>query len=453
MASRSFISFLLTTTIALAGVASGAPTAPAVRNTPGTFLGVPVSNADFATEENTIPSSYIVVYDTDADDEVVTSHQSAITQVVKKRNLNKRDFNGNLLSTKVRTGNFMGLRTMSLQADDLMIMEIMNDTTVKYVEADTYVKATALVAQSDAPLGLRRLSAASADDLNLSNQGTVTDNTPAYTFEDTGGEGITAYVVDTGIRITHSEFQDRATFGFNAITDEVGGDADDDNGHGSHVSGTIGGRTFGVAKAVSLVAVKVLDADGGGANSDVLQGMNFVMEDVADKGINGTVVMNMSLGGSRSNAINNAIERMTEFGIVPVVAAGNEAQDTANTSPGSATNAITVGAIDASSDILADFSNFGEGVDIHGPGVDVLSVGIASDNAMETLSGTSMASPHVCGLAAYLMSTEGISANDEKLQEAVVARIKELAGTTGAAASGVPNDGTTTLIAFNGNTA
>jgi subtilisin family serine protease len=155
--------------------------------------------------------------------------------------------------------------------------------------------------------------------------------------------------------------------------------------------------------------------------------------------------MNMSLGGSKSKAVNAAINQIEAAGVVPIVAAGNENQDTVNTSPGSAEAAITVGAIDQRNDSRASFSNFGPLVDVFAPGVGVLSVGITNDNATDTLSGTSMASPHVAGLAAYLMALENITG-----VQAVSDRIKELAKATGAT---VKNNvqGTTSLIANNGN--
>jgi len=173
--------------------------------------------------------------------------------------------------------------------------------------------------------------------------------------------------------------------------------------------------------------------------------MNFVAEDATAKGLRGKAVMNMSLGGSKSRAVNGAIDAIAAAGVVPIVAAGNENQDTANTSPGSAPLAITVGAIDQRTDERADFSNFGTGVDIFAPGVNVLSVGIKSDTDSVALSGTSMASPHVAGLAAYLMALEGVTGITE-----VSDRIKELAAATGAR---IPNQltGTTDLIANNGN--
>lgn len=145
-----------------------------------------------------------------------------------------------------------------------------------------------------------------------------------------------------------------------------------------------------MAKNANIVSVKVLGGDGSGSNSGVLDGMQWIINDVTEKGLAGKAVMNMSLGGAFSRAINRAVQALHDAGIVPVVAAGNEAQDTANTSPGSAPNAITVGAIDAATDVIADFSNFGEGVDIFAPGVQVESVGIRSNTDTATLSGTSM---------------------------------------------------------------
>lgn len=156
------------------------------------------------------------------------------------------------------------------------------------------------------------------------------------------------------------------------------------------MSGTIAGATFGVAKKANLIGVKVLGADGGGSNAGVLAGLQFVADDAAAQGRAGKAVMNMSLGGPKSKAINSAVEAIAKAGVVPVVAAGNEAQDAANDSPASAPNAITVGAIDQTDDTIASFSNFGAGVDIFAPGVDVQSVGIKSNNDSEVLSGTSM---------------------------------------------------------------
>ncbi|KAI2616216.1 subtilisin-like protein [Hypomontagnella submonticulosa] len=388
----------------------------------GTSVGVFVSNPDAA---DVVPNSYIVVYHKNFTDDDIDAHEASVKIAVKKRNLGKRGLTGQLLSTRVRTFAMSGWRAMALDSDDLMMNEINNMEMVNYVEANTYVKAAALMNQVNAPTGLVRLSHADA-------------GASGYIFDDSAGQGITAYVVDTGIMVTHEDFQGRAKMGFNAVEQE---EATDLNGHGSHVAGTIGGATFGVAKNVQLVGVKVLDANGGGTNADVIDGLNFVASDAKK----GKSVMNMSLGGPASRAVNDAIERLFSNGVVPVVAAGNEAQDAANVSPASSPNAITVGAIDQTNDRRASFSNFGTIVDVYAPGVDVESVGISSNTASETLSGTSMASPHIAGLAAYLMALEGITD-----ATAVSDRIKELGGASGASVQRNVR-GTTSVIANNGN--
>ncbi|KAM0237811.1 hypothetical protein ACHAP5_008936 [Fusarium lateritium] len=389
------------------------------------FLRPMLSNPDAL---NVIPNRYIVVYNDTFDDDTINAKEVSFATAIKKRNLNKRSSIGKAMSTTIQSFRMNKWRAMSLDADDVTVQDLWNSDEVAYIEADTHVQLNAAIAQVNAPPGLDRLSHSKT-------------NEDTYVFDDSAGEGITAYIVDTGIKIDHSEFEGRATFGGNFINDVD----DDENGHGSHVAGTIGGATFGVAKKVDLVAVKVLDASGGGSNSGVLQGMQFVVDDAKKRGKTGKAVMNMSLGGDFSEAINRAIEALFKAGIVPVVAAGNENRETALTSPGSAPNAITVGAIDATTDERADFSNFGPEVDVYAPGVQVLSVGIKSKTDTATLSGTSMASPHVAGLAAYLM---GFQKLDSPAQ--VVSLIKSLAQQSGAK---VRNNvkGTTDLIANNGN--
>ncbi|KEZ41463.1 Alkaline protease 1 [Scedosporium apiospermum] len=393
------------------------------------FIGLPISNPD-ATD--IIPDRYLVVWNTTFPTEAIESKQALFMSNIQKRNINKRGFSGSLLSTRVNSYRYNKFMAMTFESDNDLLLSIADQPEVAYVEAVTRVRASAVAAQQNAPLGLIRLSTET-----LRNRGTA----GGYIFDTSGGQGITAYVVDTGIRTTHSEFQGRATFGANFIQ---GSPNTDENGHGSHVAGTIGGRTFGVAKQVDLVAVKVLDAEGGGDTAGVLDGMQWVVDDVRANNRSGKAVMNMSLGGSFSRAMNSAIEALRQAGVVPVVAAGNENVDASRTSPASAPNAITVGAINAADDRRASFSNFGSVVDIFAPGVDVTSVGITSDTASARLSGTSMASPHVCGLAAYLMALEGINQVDD-----VVARITQLAGTTGASVGGNRGD-TTNLIAYNG---
>ncbi|KAK4452145.1 subtilisin-like protease 6 [Podospora aff. communis PSN243] len=414
---------LASVTLLLSGLSA---VAAAPRKGDDFFLGVPVSNPD---APNPVPHRFIVVYNNTFDDDVIIAHEASITAKIAKRNLNKRSpRTGKFLSTTVHPFNMGRWHAMALEADDRMITEIFTADEVAYVEQDQYITVNRQLVQGSATTGLSRLSHA-----RVGSRG--------YVFDDTAGEGITAYVVDTGIRVTHSEFEGRAIWGENFVN-EVD---TDENGHGTHVAGTIGGKTYGVAKNVELVAVKVLDQDGSGTNSGVLAGMDFVVANATARGLRGKAVMNMSLGGSVSRALNSAINAIFNAGVVPVVAAGNENQDTRNTSPGSAELAVTVGAIDQTTDDRASFSNFGAGVDIFAPGVNVLSCGIESDSATDVLSGTSMASPHVAGLAAYLMALEGLTD-----PQAVRDRIIELAEQTGAEV-GNNRGQTTNLIANNGN--
>jgi subtilisin family serine protease len=221
----------------------------------------------------------------------------------------------------------------------------------------------------------------------------------SYTYQ-ADGTGVTAYIIDTGINFTHSEFGGRASTGVDEMT--PGGNAADCNGHGSHVAGTVGGATYGVAKNVKLVAVRVLDCSGSGTSSGAIAGIDWV---TAHRSL--PAVANMSLSGSYSQAMNDAIARSIAAGVVYAVAAGNSSADACTTSPASAPDAITVGATDAS-DVFAGFSNFGSCVKLNAPGVGITSATIGSDAAITTLSGTSMASPHVAGAAAvYLQKNSG----------------------------------------------
>ncbi|KAH6692679.1 oryzin [Plectosphaerella plurivora] len=417
---QAFLTSLLLPAAVLAAVVPTRPIAGV-----GGGSGFTIANAD---SPERIPNSYIVVYNSSFSTEDIDARQFQVMDHVKKRNLGKRGLNGQPLSTEVHTVAMNGWRAMTLESDDSMIQEIMAEPEVAWVEANARVQLSATVAQMNAPPGLVRLS----------NGAPATGN---YVFDTTGGQGITVYVVDTGVRVDHSEFQGRAVLGTNTVDNSP----DDQNGHGSHVAGTIAGQTFGVAKNANIVAVKVLDGTGAGSNAGVLDGMQFIIQDVQQKNLRGKAVMNMSLGGPQSAAVNRAVKALADAGVVPVVAAGNENQDAANTSPASAPEAICVGAIDAATDAKARFSNFGQSVDVFAPGVDVLSVGIQSNTATNTLSGTSMASPHIAGLAAYLMSLEGITD-----VAAVGARITALAQGSGAS---VKNNtpGTTNLIANNGN--
>ncbi|MCY0958876.1 S8 family peptidase [Streptomyces sp. H27-H5] len=219
----------------------------------------------------------------------------------------------------------------------------------------------------------------------------------SYTYG-TKAAGVTAYVLDTGINTAHQEFGGRARFGHNAVRSETATDCD---GHGSHVAGTIGGATYGVAKGVSLVAVKVADCRGDGRLSDMLRGLDWTVRDAA-RG-RAPAVANMSMGGARSYALDSAVVRAVASGITFTVAAGNSAEDACGGSPSRVPQAITVGATD-SADRKAAFSGHGRCVDLFAPGVSVVSAWKGSTTALARATGTSMAAPHVAGVAALLLA-------------------------------------------------
>jgi subtilisin family serine protease len=229
----------------------------------------------------------------------------------------------------------------------------------------------------------------------------------SYSYEATG-TGVTAYIIDTGIEFTHSEFSGRAVKGFDAFP---GGSGDDCNGHGTHVAGTVGGATYGVAKGVSLVAVRVLDCAGSGTTAGVIAGVDWV---TADHKAGAPAVANMSLGGGVSTALDNAVSRSIADGVTYAVAAGNgnsvgTPQDACKSSPARVAAALTVGATD-DRDAPASFSNYGKCLDLFAPGVGITSAWHTGTTATNTISGTSMATPHVAGVAAlYLQTNKGAS--------------------------------------------
>jgi subtilisin family serine protease len=216
----------------------------------------------------------------------------------------------------------------------------------------------------------------------------------SYTPSGTGS-GVRAYIIDTGIQRAHPDFTGRVYSGYTAINDGRG--TEDCNGHGTHVAGTVGSKTYGVAKSVLLIAVRVLDCEGSGATSGVIAGMDWVT-----KNAKRPAVANMSLGGIYSSAINAAVKRMTDKGVTLAVAAGNDSLSSCYFSPASAGSALTVAAT-TRSDARASFSDYGGCVDLFAPGVDITSTWLGGGT--NTISGTSMASPHVAGIAALVLQT------------------------------------------------
>lgn len=273
------------------------------------------------------------------------------------------------------------LRGFVATADDAALEQLLLDERVAYVEEDGVVSISAT--QSNATWGLDRI-----DQRDRPLNGT-------YVY-DTTAANVNIYVVDTGIRPTHNEFGGRVYSGFSAINDGRG--SNDCNGHGTHVAGTAGGSVYGVAKGARLFPVRVLDCQGSGTNSGVIAGMDWVAGNHSKP-----AVANMSLGGGASTATDQAVTRMRNAGVTVVVAAGNENQNACNVSPARSSAAITVGST-TSTDARSSFSNWGSCVNIFAPGSSITAAWHTSNTALNTINGTSMASPHVAGVAALYLA-------------------------------------------------
>ena len=273
------------------------------------------------------------------------------------------------------------LRGFVVTANDRALARLLMDDRVAYVEEDGYMYASAT--QTGATWGIDRV-----DQRALPLDSSYTYNTNA--------SNVHAYIIDTGVLGTHTQFTGRMGNGYTAITDANG--TNDCNGHGTHVAGTVGGTTYGVAKGVIIHPVRVLGCTGSGTNSGVIAGMDWVTANHVKP-----AVANMSLGGGASTATDDAVARMTAAGVVVAVAAGNDNGDACSYSPARAASAITVGST-ANTDARSSFSNFGSCLDIYAPGSNILSAWYTSTSATNTISGTSMASPHVAGAAALYLA-------------------------------------------------
>lgn len=261
--------------------------------------------------------------------------------------------------------------------------------------------------QKGAPWGLARVSHRNRLSFGTFNK---------YEYSKDGGDGVTAYVIDTGVNIKHVEFEGRARWGKTIPRNDEDVDG---NGHGTHCAGTVASGKYGVAKKAEIVAVKVLGSNGSGTMQDVVSGVVWAAEDAAkhaalaarELALTGKTkfkgsVANMSLGGGKARSLDEAVDAAVESGLHFAVAAGNDNKDACDFSPAASEGAVTVGA-STITDERAYFSNHGKCVDIFAPGLNILSTWTGSTEATNVISGTSMASPHICGLLAYLLSIEG----------------------------------------------
>jgi subtilisin family serine protease len=310
-----------------------------------------------------IEGSYIVVFN----DDVADVEGKAKEKALKK--------NGKLKHTYKHA-----LKGFAAELSSEAVAELQADPDVAYVEADQVYTADAT--QSGATWGIDRI-----DQRNLPLSGT-------YTYTSTASN-VRAYIIDTGIRTTHAQFGSRAS----NVYDAFGGNGSDCNGHGTHVAGTVGGSTYGVAKSVMLRGLRVLNCSGSGSTSGIIAAIDWLRVNFI-----APAVANMSLGGGYSSSLNTAVNNLSNAGVFVAVAAGNSNANACNYSPASAANATSV-ASSTSSDAKSSFSNYGSCVHIYAPGSSITSAWHTSNTATNTISGTSMASPHVAGVAALYKST------------------------------------------------
>ncbi|CAG8715465.1 7310_t:CDS:2 [Dentiscutata erythropus] len=346
-----------------------------------------------------IPDQYIVVFKNQLPKERVSYHHDCIRNFVEEENLKlaKRGILDKLIHGISHIYDFKTFKGYAGRFTKDVLNKIRQSDEVAWIEKDQVVYASDI--QRNAPWGLARISHRPA--LTFSNYN-------KYLYDPRGGEGVTVYVIDTGINVNHTDFEGRAVWG--ATIPENDEDIDG-NGHGTHVAGTIAGKRYGVAKKAKVVAVKVLRSNGSGTMSDVIKGVEFAAEahqrEEENARKNGRRFKgsgaNMSLGGGRSKALDMVVDGAVDVGLNFAVAAGNDNRDACDYSPAASQNSITVGA-STIGDERAWFSNHGSCVDVFGP--DVTSAWIGSRTATNTISGTSMASPHVAGLIAYLLALQ-----------------------------------------------
>ncbi|XP_033102892.1 extracellular serine proteinase-like [Anneissia japonica] len=336
-----------------------------------TYLVVCVSSmpsmAPFHRVKEAVPDSYIIVLHANADTLKVSAELKFLVQTADL------DFGVDRMYKTVLNG-------FAVSMPPAAVDMVRRHPSVKYMEQDSVVHVM------DETWGLDRID----------QRGLPLD----HTFLPEGnGAGAHVYVIDTGILSTHEEFEERAHFAYDATNNDRGSGTDC-NGHGTHCAGTIAGKRYGVAKKANVYGVRVLGCLGSGTNAGVIEGMDWVAQNAQKP-----AVASMSLGGGATTTTDDAVDRLTDKGITVVVAAGNSNEDACLSSPARASSAITVGASNIK-DARASFSNYGGCVDLFAPGRDITSSWNEDDSSYNTISGTSMACPHVAGVAALHVSRD-----------------------------------------------
>ncbi|CAH1764851.1 11378_t:CDS:2 [Entrophospora sp. SA101] len=368
-------------------------------------LAIPYNNEETAivpllssVNAQVIPDQYIVVLKDKLDKNTVDYHHNCVHSAItdEQQNITKRGLSDEFVSGVRHVYYLDGFKGYSGRFSNEVLNIIRQSKEVAYVEKDQVVYANEL--QRNAPWGLARISHRSGLTFSSFNK---------YIYDESAGEGTTVYIIDTGINIYHVDFEGRAVWGVTVPDNDQ-----DIDGNGTHVAGTVAGKRYGVSKKAKVVAIKVLRSNGSGTMSDVIKGVEYAVEfhlaerekarkrGVPYKGAGA----NMSLGGGRSRTLDNVVDSAVDHGLIFAVAAGNDNGDACNASPAASEKAITVAA-STIEDERAWFSNYGTCVDVFAP-VNITSAWIGSRTATNTISGTSMASPHVAGLIAYFMGLE-----------------------------------------------
>ncbi|KAI9046879.1 hypothetical protein LZ554_008957 [Drepanopeziza brunnea f. sp. 'monogermtubi'] len=445
---RGLISFSL-----LPLLASSAPTSSSFSTETIHEGFAPLISSSNAVE---VPDSYIVVFKKHVTEAAASHHcswvkethvesESARTELRKRSQFPvTEDIFEGLKHTYNIAGSFLGY---SGHFDDSVIEKVRRHPDVEYVEKDSVVHTLGDYepeqTEKNAPWGLARISHRKSLGFSDFNK---------YLYAADAGEGVDVYVIDTGTNVEHVDFEGRAHWGKTIPAN----DADEDgNGHGTHCSGTVAGKKYGVAKKANVYAVKVLRSNGSGTMADVVKGVEWAANAHAEKvkegkkGFKGSAA-NMSLGGGKSPALDRAVNGAVDAGIHFAVAAGNDNADSCNYSPAAADKAITVGA-STLDDSRAYFSNYGKCNDIFAPGLSILSTWIGSPYATNTISGTSMASPHIAGLLAYYLSLQPAADSEYAVADMTPKKMKEnlMAIATEGVLSDVPGD-TKNILAWNG---
>ncbi|KAI3546966.1 alkaline serine protease Alp1 [Colletotrichum melonis] len=358
---------------------------------------------DRRTDTDLMSGKYIIQLKPGTTPEAVTAHHKAVRSLLRRR-----DGSAGTVEKTFQIGDF---NAYSGSFDDATLEEIAALDEVLSVEIDQpiFVDPT----EQESTLSKRDLTTQASSIWSLGDLSHKAAGSTEYVYDSTAGEGTTAYVFDTGIRTSHSEFEGRASFGINGVTGSTvsPGSNSDTDGHGTHVAATIVGKTYGVAKKAKVIDIKVFDGSTG-STSAILTGLNWAVNDITTKGAQGKSVLNMSLSAKNVSALDNAVLAAYNQGILTVVAAGNDNQPATDTSPARLPESFTVGMTRPDRgrvNIIEGIygSSYGPELDVFAPGQDIISASYSSDTGTATKTGTSMAAPLVAGLVCYLRALEG----------------------------------------------